>query len=184
MCASESKATLTSFSTVLLENPSLKLWDITRDEEKTHWQVTIKSSLRVPHGCCASCSHFTSLNSSLTEKLTFASTGFPCYYLHHQTSCTIGDFLYSAWRTHIPCWHNLGYHFVNVFDRSRQWYTGAIQVTVLLAWLWAGQHGLFPSGRVMFLQSGSILLVHFLPPSITDLRSHHPSPSSVHLDKL
>lgn len=34
----------------------------------------------VLHGCCASCNYFTSLSSSLTEKLAFMSLGLPCYY--------------------------------------------------------------------------------------------------------
>lgn len=68
------------FGIVVPEHPALKLRKWTCAVEKTHLEVTRKSSLHVLRGCCASCNYFTSLNSSFTEKLTFTSTGLPCYY--------------------------------------------------------------------------------------------------------
>lgn len=65
------------FGIVLLEHPSLKLRGRTCAAEKTHLEVTRKSSLHTLHGCCASCNYITSLNSSLTEKLIFTSTSLP-----------------------------------------------------------------------------------------------------------
>lgn len=170
------------FGIVLPEHPSLKLRGRTCAAEKTHLEATRKSSLHILHGCCASCNYITSLNSSLTKKLIFTSTSLPYYYWDYQTSHIIGDFPHSTWKTHIPYWNNLGYHFNHLVDRSKQWYMGAIQVTVPWGWLWAWQSS--PAAGPCYRRgAASCWSTSFLPAPLLS-RPGSPSPDSFPLCKL